>query len=166
MESAIIKGVIQFQPMPLVGVNSSAATNTATQPSSAQAGITIPVRSFKSGKASMDELFLEAMHANTHRDVNYNLLALTPSTAPSAEKGLNRYSSFGTLTINGIERECTLEVALDQLDRGGYRFRGEHNLKMSDYGVIPPETRIPGLEPITTGDDVVVRFEWVVGPAG
>jgi polyisoprenoid-binding protein YceI len=77
--------------------------------------------------------------------------------------GNARFETVGDLTVAGKTQPCKLEVALHRLEGERFKFSGETKLKMTDFGITPPSPNIPGMSRITTGDEVTVKFEWLVG---
>jgi hypothetical protein len=55
-----------------------------------------------------------------------------------------------------------LAVTLERLADGMIKFSGEEEMKMTDYGIEPPAPKILGMSPIKTGDEVTLKFEWML----
>ena len=165
VEGAIIKGWIEVEPgFPALASPRSSA-DAGTNASAARAEISIPIRSLKSGKQKMDEIMQEAMHAGEHPDITYHLVELTPAAGDAANDSPRRFATTGTLTVNGVTRDCDFDVSFAVQHDGKWRFSGGQQLKMTDFGITPPAPSIPGMAAITTGDAVTVTFDWVVAPA-
>lgn len=126
----------------------------------------IPVRSLKSYNPRMDEVYQEHMEEPKFRMMNYALIELKPKgSAP--KDGKCEFDAVGTMTIHGVAKEVTMPVTIEksEIEKAGkkspeLKIVGETTLKMSDFGVKPPNPKIPGMGEITTGDEIKLAFEW------
>lgn len=115
--------------------------------------LSIPVKSFDSGKGKMDKNAYKAMQADT-----YKLVAFT-SSAPASfvEKSPGVYQAEvkGKLTMSGTTKMVSIPVELHKT-KTGYTLKAEQGLNMLDYEIEPP-TALFGT--ITTGETVNVIFD-------
>ncbi|HEY9173541.1 MAG TPA: YceI family protein [Verrucomicrobiae bacterium] len=127
----------------------------------------IPVRSLKSYNPKMDEVYQEHMEAAKFKNMEYKLTELkAKGSAP--KDGKCEFDAIGTMTIHGVAKEITMPVTIEktEVEKDGkkspqLKITGETPLKISDFGVKPPNPKIPGMGEITTGDDIKMTFEWL-----
>lgn len=114
--------------------------------------LSIPVKSFDSGKSKMDKNTYEAMEADTHE------LVVFASSAPAdlKQKSAGVYKALikGELTISGTSNMVEIPVELHETTKG-YTLKAEQDLNMLDYKIDPP-TALFGT--ITTGETVNIIF--------
>lgn len=162
-ESAIVRGSFEVEPEFLTDKSLKSVKSLTTKEVNPKAEIAIPVRSLKSSSGQkMDEIMQEAMNAKEHKDIVFKLKEMVLKGEPDAA-GNARFDTLGDLTVAGKTQPCKLEVALQRLEGERFKFSGETKLKMTDFGITPPSPNIPGMSRITTGDEVTVKFEWLVG---
>lgn len=149
VESQIVKGTME--------VPADFASNPAAV-RSAKVEVTIPVRSLKSGKTSMNNIMWEAMKIKEHPNIEYKLTELTPRSG-SAQAGSAQFDAKGTLTVAGVTRTNTMPVTIEKVGENKARATGTTTVKMTDFGIKPPAPAV-GLGFIKTGDEVKVSFEW------
>jgi polyisoprenoid-binding protein YceI len=159
VESAIIKGYFEVEPEFLTDKSLKSVKSLMTKEANPKAEISIPVRSLKSGKQKMDEIMQEAMKATEHKDIVYKLKEMVVKGEVAAS-GAAKFDTLGDLTVAGATKPCAMEVALDDTK---VKFTGTAKLKMTDFGITPPSPKIPGMDVIKTGDDIVIKFEWLLG---
>lgn len=132
-----------------------------TDPKTAKPVVSVfmPVRSFKSGKSSMDLRMQKEMKEGQHKRIEYKLIELKPTSAAGATGAL-KFDATGALTVAGKTLTNTMPVTIEKLADGKLKIIGSTALKMSDYGIPPPTT----LGLFTTGDEVKLKFEWLSAP--
>lgn len=126
----------------------------------------IPVRSLKSGNPRMDEVYQEHMEAAKFKNMEYKLTELkAKGSAP--KDGKCEFDAVGTMTIHGVAKPINMPVTIEktEVEKDGkkvaqLKITGAAPLKISDFGVKPPNPKIPGIGEITTGDDIKMNFEW------
>ena len=156
MTSAIISGYIESD----AGFPYSALTNSAA--ASPKVVANLPVRAFKSGKQAMDDKMQEGVQASKFTRVEYRLLSLKPKSKPDATGPL-QFDAVGTLTIIGNTVTNTMPVTIEPKD-GKLKIIGNAPVKMSDYKMKPPVISILGVDTISVGDDLKIKFEWILAP--
>ena len=119
----------------------------------------IPVRSFKSGKSTMDNRMQKEMKEPQFKRIEYKLIELKPKSAPGATGAL-KFDAIGELTIAGKTRTNTMPISIEKSADGKIKVTGVTPLKMTDYGIEPPTT----LGLFTTGDELKLKFEWLTVP--
>jgi polyisoprenoid-binding protein YceI len=150
VESQIVKGTMEV-PADFASNSAAAAKNTKVE-------VTIPVRSLKSGKTSMNNIMWEAMKMKDHPNIVYKLIELTPKSGGS-QGGSAQFDAKGTLTVAGVTRTNTMPVTIEKAADGKAKATGTATVKMTDFGIKPPAPTV-GLGFIKTGDDVKIAFEW------
>lgn len=116
--------------------------------------LTVPVQGIDCDNGTMNGKLRDALGSSP---VRYALKSATPG-APDAD-GWFSVRTSGDLTINGTTRTIQMSVRGKAVN-GGYRFTGQHALKMTDYGISPPTAMLGALK---TGDQVTVHFDATVG---
>lgn len=116
--------------------------------------IEIPTKSLLSDKDKMNKLMWDALKADQHPKIVYEMTSAEKPTATA--KGFTVKTS-GRLTIAGTTKPIDMLVTAT---RDGNRtiFEGTAPIVMTQYGMKPP-TAMMGT--IKTGDAVKVNFRWV-----
>lgn len=114
--------------------------------------LSIPVKSFDSGKGKMDRNAYEALDEDTHKLVSFS--SKTPAQLVEKSSGVYQASIKGKLTISGTTKMVEIPIELHST-KTGYTLKAEQGLNMTDYKVEPP-TALFGT--ITTGETVNVIF--------
>jgi polyisoprenoid-binding protein YceI len=132
-----------------------------TDPKAAKPVVNVfmPVRSFKSGKSSMDLRMQKEMKEAQFKRIEYRLIELKPTSAAGATGPL-KFNAVGALAVAGKTNTTTIPVTIEKLSDGKLKITGSTALKMSEYGIPPPTT----LGLFTTGDEVKLKFEWLTAP--
>lgn len=135
--------------------------NTKPGKVDAEVSVNIPVRSLKSGKSTMDEIMQQAMNEANYKKIEYKLTEFVLKEVPAGGTGPFRFESTGELSIAGKTNKITMPVELVKINPVRLEVRGKQVVKMTDYGVKPPNPNIAGIG-IKTGDDITVTFVWKV----
>ena len=114
--------------------------------------LTIPVVSLTSPDEGVAAHVHEALKADTHPDIRFQLRAITPAEADVP--GFIALRGDGMLTVAGVTREVTLKL---HVVRAGPSLLvdGQTDILMTDFGVKPPQGLL-GL--LRTDPQVRVRF--------
>jgi len=155
MEGQIIKGSLKLKKDLLFDATTKAGKVEA------EATASIPVRSLKSGKTTMDEIMQQAMNAKDHEKIDFKLTELVIKEVPADVKNPFPCEGTGELTINGKTNKITLPVEIVKINPVRLEVRGKKALKMTDYGVTPPAPSIAG-GLIKTGDEITISFVWKI----
>lgn len=126
----------------------------------AVAEIQVPVRQFDCGKSRMNDDFYEALKAEAHPQILFDLTA-ADLTSQATDEGRYLLSVTGRLLIAGTVRPATLRVQGQQQLDGSYRATGSLPLLMSDFSIDPP-TALLGL--IKAHDAITVHFDLIAIP--
>ena len=150
VESQIVKGTME--------VPADFASNPGAAAKNAKVEVTIPVRSLKSGKTSMNNIMWEAMKMKDHPNIEYKLIELTPKSA-GGQGSSAQFDAKGTLKVAGVTRTNTMPVTIEKAGENKVKATGTTTVKMTDFGIKPPAPAV-GLGFIKTGDDVKITVEW------
>ena len=112
----------------------------------------IPVESLKSGKSAMDKNAYEALKSGKHPKISFKLKGFEPIAATG---GTSVLEVNGHLTIAGKTRPETILVKYRTDKAGNLLITGSKELKMTDYGVTPPEVMFGSVK---TGNDITITF--------
>lgn len=112
----------------------------------------IPVTTLKSGKGGLDKNAYKALNATLHPNITFKMTNY--SAVPSATGA--KATVKGLLTVNGVEREVTLDANISGDARTGLKAVGTTRFLMTDFGV-KPVTALLGA--IRTANDVEITFE-------
>ena len=152
MESVIIGGFIEADPKFPESALSDAA---AAKPN---VSAFMPVRTFKSGKTTMDQKMQDAMNATKFPKIECRVIELKPKSKAGATGALE-FDAVAALTIIGNTVTNTIPVTIEK--KGGkLKVTGSTPLKMTDYKLKPPVINILGIPTMTVGDDLKISFEW------
>ena len=115
--------------------------------------IAIPSVSLKSPKDGIDKNMHKALKADKFADITFTMKSMSKNGA-----GLR---ALGTLTIAGVSKDVTLDLAVQ---RAGSNLSviGELPLLMTDYGVTPPKAMMGMMR---TDPKVVIRLELTLAAA-
>ena len=123
--------------------------------------VKIPIRTLKSYQKKMDEVMQETMEMPKFPTIEYKLTELKPKGAP--KDGKYEFDAVGDLTIHGKTVSVTMPVTIEKLEGGAkLKIVGKIPLKMTMFDIKPVDVNL-GVGHITTGDDIKLSFEWLVG---
>jgi polyisoprenoid-binding protein YceI len=164
MEGVVVAGNFEIEPAFLTDKSLKSVAGLNTKGKAPKAEVIIPVRSLKSGKERMDEIMQEAMKESAYKRITYRLTEmLVKGTVPASGTPVT-FDTKGDLSMSGATNSIEMEVTLDRLEDGRLKFSGAKKLKMTDFTIKPPAPTILGMPTIRTGDEVTVKFEWVLAP--
>jgi polyisoprenoid-binding protein YceI len=115
----------------------------------------LPVYNLKGDISAMDEDAYEALKADKHREITFQL-----SSAKVISQGESNYliAASGQLTVAGVTRSVTLKMK-GFIDRdGNVCLTGTENLKMSDYNVERPSLLFGAIK---ASDDISLTYNLV-----
>ena len=153
VEGGIIAGAMELDP-------AFAADPTKAKPGKVAAKVdaTIPVRTIKSGKSSMDNIMHAAMKQPFHPQIKYRLTELTLKETPKTADAPWEFDSKGELVVAGVTNAVAFPVTMTRNDKT-IKTTGSTSVKMTSFGIQPPAPAV-ALGLIKTGDDVKLTFEW------
>jgi len=134
----------------------------------AKATVFIPVRSLKSMKegkpysTAMDDIMYEKLLMEEHKNIQYDLVEMTLKEVAKGDKEAFLLDTKGELKVAGKSKTIEMPVKMTKVDDKKIQFEGTVSVKMSDFGIEPPAPKI-AMGAIKTGDDVTLKFNWVVG---
>ena len=114
---------------------------------------TVMAKSLMSGKSGMDKNTYKALNTNKHKQITFKLKDV--QSIEKVSTGIYNVKTTGSLEIAGTKRDIKLNFKLKS-SSNAITLTGEHKLNMTNFGVEAP-TAMFGT--ITTGEDVVVKFE-------
>lgn len=124
------------------------------------AEVRVPVAAFRCDNRQMTNDFREALRGERYPEIRFRVHRARIVGPPDAA-GWARAEAEGSLVVAGQERAVTLPVDGRMLPGGKIRVRGEHPLRMTDFGITPP-TALMGL--VRAHDRLTVRFDLVAVP--
>ena len=125
--------------------------------------VIIPVRSLKSYATRMDEVMQEHLKMDQFSKIEYRVIELKPKS-PAGTTGKVEFEATGALTVSGVTKTNVMPVTIEHVDGDKLKVTGSTKLKMTDFNVEPPAPKILGMPIIKTGDEIAIKFEWVVAP--
>jgi len=156
MESGIIGGKFEAD----ANFPESALTDPAAAKPVAQ--VSIPVKTLKTGNATMEGKMQVTMSETNFPRIIYNLIELKPKSKPGATGAL-AFDAIGTLTITGKTITNTMPVTIEKT-AGKLKIVGSTPLKLTQFDIKPPIIALPLLPDITVYDDLKVDFVWALAP--
>ena len=121
--------------------------------------IAIPVMTLASPDEGVDEHIHDSLNADAHPEIRFHLRSIRD--APDDAVGFVYLRADGTLTVNGVEREVTLNIKVLPAGRS-LLVDGSTDLLMTDFGVKPPKGLLGMLK---TDPWIHVRFYLIVTAA-
>lgn len=120
--------------------------------------VTIPVKALECGKSKMNRDLYNALKAEKHPRISYELLQadlLSQSTNPDS-LGWMKIKTKGLLTIAGVTDTTDLVVEGQLVGQDRFRVKGVKPLNMHDFNIDPP-TALMGL--IKVNEKLTVHFD-------
>jgi hypothetical protein len=161
VESPLILGFME------VGPNFPLEPGQAVTPGKIEAKgeATIVVKSLRSIKDDgkpyddkMDDKMYHMMSYTNYPKIMYHLNELTLKEAPKDKDSPYVFDSKGDLAIAGVTNSISMPVTVMPLPGGRVKISGTIGLKMTDFKIEPANIIVA-----KTGNDVKVKFDWVVG---
>lgn len=152
MDSSVISGYIEADEK----FPESALTDTAT--AKPKVAASFPVRTFKSGKSTMDERMQTSMDVTKFAKIEYRLIELKPKSKAGAT-GVLEFDAVGALTIIGNTVTNTMPVTIEKKGTNIVVI-GSAPIKMTEYKMKPPVISLLGIPTMSVGDDLKINFEW------
>ena len=169
VESPFIGGTLELGP----GFPLAAGQALEPGPIPAEATAFITVRSLKSVEPDgrpysdqMDEVMYEHLRERQNKLIRYRLVELTLIGTTNYNNDLRyEFDSRGDLAIAGVTNEITMPVFVLPLGNGKLKISGGTSLKMTSFEIAPPDHNLT-VGHMKVGDDVSIKFDWVVWPHG
>lgn len=112
----------------------------------------IPAESLKSGKSAMDKNAYEALNTKKNPKIFFKLKGFDQAYV----NGKSAVEVTGDITIAGKTRTEKILVAYKTDSKGNLSVSGSKDIKMTDYGVTPPEVMFGTVK---TGNDLTIKFD-------
>lgn len=155
MEGDTVNGQVTLDPA--VVKTLTPATWRSVGDQAASVAVTIPIASIRSGDDRLDRVMAEALKAKRNPVIRYDM---TSSALLEAKGPTLMMKTTGNLTIAGVTRPVSMDVAGTRTSDGRYVLAGRVPVKMSEFGITPPTV----MKGVTAGDEVKVTFRWVIAP--
>ena len=115
--------------------------------------VEIPLESLKSGNSKMDKNAHEALKSGQHKNIYFQLKGFENIRLINGKSALE---VNGNLTIAGKTRTEKIMVNYRTDKNGNLSVNGSKAIKMTDYGVTPPEVMFGTVK---TGNEITITFE-------
>lgn len=115
--------------------------------------VEIPVESLKSGNGKMDNNAYAALKSEKHPKIYFQLKDFENI---NQNNGKNELVVPGKLTIAGTTKTVNIKVQYRTDSKGNLLVSGSKAIKMTDYGVTPPEVMFGTVK---TGNDITINFD-------
>ena len=117
--------------------------------------LTFPVAQLDCENRTMNGHMMKALNSETHQSIVFALSSydLTKGTAVSG-------TLTGTLALNGQTHPISFPATFANAD-GALRVMGRYDLKMTDWGVMPPRLMMGTMR---VGETIVVHFDFLLQP--
>lgn len=116
--------------------------------------VELPVNTLKSGNSRMDRIAYDAIDADKHNRVFFELTGVRNITP-------QMIVATGTLTVSGTTRPVTISTKY-RVNGRSIQFIGNQSIKFSQFDVSPPRAL---MGTIRTGDDLEISFDVDFEPA-
>jgi polyisoprenoid-binding protein YceI len=168
VKGAIIGGVFEIDPEFATDKTLKSVKSLASKDAKPKVEVNIPIRSLKSqatiGASKMDEIMQEAMRATNNPVIKYILKEMVVKGAVPETGSPVKFDTKGDLSVSGVTNAIDMEVTLERLADDKIKFSGSKQLKMTDFKIPPPSPKL-ALGAIKTDDEVLIKFDWILGPA-
>jgi len=165
-QGAIIGGFFEVEPEFQTDLSLKSVKSLTTKEVHPKVEVFIPITSLKStvlaGREKMDEIMREAMRAKDNPRITYLLTQMVVNGDVPAAGAPVKFDTKGELQVSGVTNLIDMEVTLERLEGDRLKFTGAKPLKMTAFKIDPPAPKL-ALGMIKCGDDVTIKFEWVVG---
>jgi polyisoprenoid-binding protein YceI len=108
----------------------------------------------------MDDIMYEKLLEPANKAIKFVLSELTVKEAAKAASDPVVFEAKGELAVAGKTKTITMPVKMTVLPQDKLKFSGTVGVKMTDFGITPPNPLGLGIE---TGDDVKLIFDWMTG---
>jgi hypothetical protein len=123
----------------------------------------VPVRSLQYGLPRMDKIMYAALKEEANPHIHFRFKDLTLRRLPSTNDPAFVLDAAIELVIAGMTNRSRVPVSVLLQENQQFRISGSLKVRMSDFGIKPPEAQGEGFT-IRTRDEVHVSFDWHVAP--
>jgi hypothetical protein len=126
----------------------------------------IPVRSLlHPGRiTSIENVVYHALRESTYPHILFRFDELVLKTLPESKDAPYFFDSRCELAVAGVTNQISMPIGVLPVGGKQLKITGSTSIKMTDWGIKPPEARASANSVIRTADEVKVSFEWFVGP--
>jgi len=162
IQGDIIDGFVEF------GVGFPTATNQKVElgkiPSHMEGFV--PVRSLHSFYKStpIDSVVYYAMNEPTHPRIHFPFDELVLKKLSDPKDAPYLFDSRCHLVVAGVTNQISMPVGVLPLGGKQLKITGSTSIKMTDWGIKPPEAQDSSGSKFRTANEVRVSFEWLMGP--
>jgi len=161
VESPLILGSLEVGPnFPL-----EPGQNVTPGKVEAKGEATIVVKSLRSVKENgtpyddkMDDKMYHMMSYTNYPKIVYRLTELTLKEPAKDKESPYLFDSKGDLAIAGVTNSISMPITVTPLSGGRVKISGSIGIKMTDFKIEPASIIVA-----ETGNDVKIKFDWVVG---
>jgi hypothetical protein len=166
VKGIIISGSFEVEPAWQKDLSLKSVTCLGEGKTPPKCELNIPINSLKSqvvaGASIMDDRMKKEMKASEFPRILYKLTEMKLAGEVPASGSPVTFATKGQLAIAGKTNEVSFPIKLDRLEGGKLLFTGTYKMKMTDFGVTPPEFTIMGIGS-KTADDITLNWKWTVG---
>lgn len=167
VKGAIIGGSLEVEPEFKSDLTLKSVKSLTTKDAAPKLLVKIPIKSLKSqalvAASKMDEVMQAAMRMTNNPDILYTVKEMTVKGDVPASGTPVTFATKGDLAVSGVTNAIAMDVTMDRLPDDKLKFSGATTLKMTDFKIAPPAPKILGMPTISTGDEVKLKFEWLLG---
>lgn len=120
------------------------------------AEVTVGVASFDCGISRMNRDFRNALRSQAHPTIRFTLVDAETLEAEAHPGAWVPVRVRGRLSLAGVERAVDIRAQGRRAGGGHVRIRGEHPMRMTDFGIDPPSGLLGA---VRAHDQITVRFE-------
>lgn len=133
-----------------------AATDSAGITSVSAVEVTVAVDQISCKNGTMVKKTRKALKSEEYPKILYVLRSV--EMVEMVDDSTFTLSTTGAISVAGVEKPLAMEVIGERLDDNRFRFAGQTDFLMTDFGIKPPTAMLGVLK---TGDRVVVAFDVV-----
>jgi hypothetical protein len=126
----------------------------------------IPVRSLHYGPTVMDKSLYYHLKEGAHPRILFRFSDLSFKETPRTNGASFRFDAQGELAVAGVTNRISMPIELLMLADNKLKLTGSLPLKMSDFGIEPPQLKIAKSEArlnyVKYRDQVEVSIEWLL----
>ena len=166
VKGTIISGAFEVEPAWQKDISLKSVTCLGEGKTPPVCELGIPINSLKSqvvaGASVMDDRMKKEMKAAEFPRIRYKLTEMTPTGDVPASGTPVTFATKGQLSMAGKTNEVSFPIKMDRLEGDKLLFTGTYKMKMTQFGITPPEFTIMGIGS-KTADDVTLTWKWTVG---
>lgn len=122
--------------------------------------VRLETKDLRSDDSDMDANAYEALKIDEYSFISFDMTEIDAITRRGSVYDIDAH---GLLTVAGTMKSIPLRVHMTRDSNGNVRFQGNTVVKLSEFGIEPPEFMFGTF---TTGDDVAIVFNTLFTPSG